>query len=467
MTGSGSVVLKNEHTLLLVDDEKAITKALHRLFRKEGYQILTADSGPEGLEKLKQCERSVSLIISDQRMPEMSGAQFLEKAKEIAPNAVRYLLTGYSDMEAVIQAVNSGEIHRYLTKPWNDDDLLLHVRQSLEHYELIYENRRLTALTIKQNRELAELNKSLEQKIQARTREVNEKNQALEATNRQLEKSFMDSIRLLVAMVETLNPKLGQQMRNVAHLSRQIGETMELAPDELDKIEMAGLIHDIGLLGFPEELWSKEVKQMTDEQRHIFNEHPVIASIILESVEKLAPVGEMVLFHHEYVNGLGFPNGLKGAQIPLGSRILLTASDYCRIVETWPRDMQKLMSMARRHFDPDVWKAFNVSDDPEAIIEDAAEKKILMKASQKYDMEVVSALIKTLRKSKKILPTYTLSLEELEAGMVLMEDLRLTDGRLLLTKGTKLKGSSIVSIRSIGERGLIAERLTVSKPEKE
>ena len=98
--------LKNEHTLLLVDDEKAIIKALHRLFRKEGYQILTADSGSEGLQKLKQCQIPVSLIISDQRMPQMSGAQFLEKAREIAPNAIRYLLTGYSDMEAVIQAVN-------------------------------------------------------------------------------------------------------------------------------------------------------------------------------------------------------------------------------------------------------------------------------------------------------------------------------------------------------------------------
>ena len=461
------MALHHEHTLLLVDDEKAITKALNRLFRKEGYQILTADSGAEGLEKLQQCDRPVSLIISDQRMPEMNGAQFLEKAKEIVPNAVRYLLTGYSDMEAVIQAVNNGEIHRYLTKPWNDDDLLLHVRQSLEHYELVYENRRLTALTIKQNRQLAELNKNLEKKIEARTQEVFEKNKALEATNRRLEKSFMDSIRLLVAMVETLNPRLGRQMRKVAQLARQIGETLGLDREELDKIEMAGLVHDIGLLGFPEELWSKDVKQMTDEQKQLFKEHPVIASIILESVDRLTQVGEVILFHHEYMNGQGFPNGLKGRQIPLGSRILLAASEHCRIVETWPRDMQKLVNMARRQFDPDVWKALNVSDDPEAIIEEAAEKKILMEANEKFDVEVVSALIKTLRKTRNIMPTYTLGLEALKAGMVLMEDLRLNDGRLLLTRGTKLKDTSILSIRSIGERGLIAERLSVSLPEEE
>ncbi|MEJ2038228.1 MAG: response regulator [Desulfosarcinaceae bacterium] len=461
------MALKIEHTLLLVDDEKSITKALHRLFRKEGYHTITAESGPEGLQKLEQSERPVSLIISDQRMPEMNGAQFLEKAKDIAPNALRFLLTGYSDMQAVMQAVNKGEIHRYLTKPWNDEDLLLHVRHSLEHFELVYENRRLTALTIKQNRELAEFNKSLEMKVEARTREVFEKNKALEESNRQLEKSFMNSIRLLVSMVETLNPRLGGLMRKVARMARQIGESLDLSGEDLDKIEMAGLIHDIGLLGFPDELWNKDIKHMSEEQLRMFNEHPVIGSIILESVDRLGPVAEMILFHHEHVNGQGFPNGLTRQQIPLGSRILLVASDYVRIVETWPRDLQKLMSMARRHFDPEVWKSFMVSDDPEAIIEEAAEKTILMEANQRYDMEVVSALIKSLRKAKKVLPTYSLSLTELKEGMMLMEDLRLTDGRLLLTKGTKLKGTSIASIKSIGERGLLTGHLNVSVPGEE
>ena len=100
------MALKNKHTLLLVDDERAITRALKRLFRKQGYGIMTAESGPEGLELLQETEEPVSMIISDQRMPEMNGAQFLEKAKTIFPNAIRYLLTGYSDMDAVIQAVN-------------------------------------------------------------------------------------------------------------------------------------------------------------------------------------------------------------------------------------------------------------------------------------------------------------------------------------------------------------------------
>lgn len=458
------VALKNEHTLLLVDDEKAITRALNRLFRKEGYRIMTAESGAEGLEKLEQCSDPVSMIISDQRMPEMNGAQFLEKAKVIFPDAIRYLLTGYSDMDAVIEAVNKGEIHRYLTKPWNDEDLVLQVKQSLEHFELTSENRRLTALTIEQNKKLSELNKGLEQKVEERTKEVIEKNKALQKINQMLEASFMDSIRLLVSLVEILNPLLGKQMRQVAQLSRLVAEAFDLQTSELDKIEMAGMIHDIGLLGFPEELLGKELHQMGDEQGRLYSDHPTIASIILENVEKLADVGEIVLYHHEYFNGKGFPNGLKGAQIPLGSRIILAASDYCRILATWPRDMRKLIAYTRRHFDAEMWKTFTISDDPEAIIEEAAEKKLLMDSNQKYDVEVVSALIKKVRESKKIDPTFVVELENVEAGMVLMEDLKLKDGRLLLTKGTRLKGTSVESIKSIGERGLIPKTFTVSVP---
>ncbi|MDY6952094.1 MAG: response regulator, partial [Thermodesulfobacteriota bacterium] len=153
--------LKYKHSLLFVDDEASITKALQRLFRKERYDIYTAASGQEGLERLKEVGKPFSLIISDQRMPEMSGAQFLEKARGIFPQAIRILLTGYSDMDAIVEALNKGGIHRYFTKPWNDDDLALQVRQSLEQYELVLENRRLLALTRTQNKELKGLNNRL------------------------------------------------------------------------------------------------------------------------------------------------------------------------------------------------------------------------------------------------------------------------------------------------------------------
>lgn len=106
-----------KHRLLFVDDEVSILKSLKRLFRKEKYEIFIADGGQKALDLIAEVGKPFSLIISDQRMPGMNGAEFLTKAKDIFPRARRILLTGYSDLDAIVSAVNDGEIHRYLAKP--------------------------------------------------------------------------------------------------------------------------------------------------------------------------------------------------------------------------------------------------------------------------------------------------------------------------------------------------------------
>ncbi|MBW1958398.1 MAG: response regulator [Deltaproteobacteria bacterium] len=455
------MALKYKHTLLFVDDEKSITKALHRLFRKDGYHIITASSGMEGLELLEKAERPVSLIISDQRMSGMNGAQFLEKAKKIFPDAVRFLLTGYSDMDAVVEAVNKGEIHRYLTKPWNDDDLLLQVRQSLKQLELVIENRRLLKLTNKQNKELDELNKSLGKKVELRTLEIRQKNV-------ELEKSFVDTIRLLSSLIGTLKPKLGKYMGYVAQLARELAEDFQIDKEELDQIEMAGMIHDIGLLGLPDDILTIDEDHMDTEQLKIFMQHPVIASTCLESVERLNRVGEIILYHHEHVDGTGFPAGLKRDNIPLGSRIIGAVADYCKIVCTWPKDPEKIKQRARQYFGSAIKDIDN--SEPEKMLEKIGQKIILLQANQKYDMDVVVNLVKKVKepaevkevKKQKGKGVVKVGFEDLKEGMVLVTDLRLKDGRLLLVKGTKLKNSSIKTVQIIGERKLLDGQIFVS-----
>ncbi len=122
-----------KHSILVVDDEIDNVEALERLFRPK-YRVLKATSGDQGLGLLKG--ESVSLIISDQRMPHMTGVEFLEKSVQSHPDAMRILLTGYTDIESVIAAINSGQIYRYLTKPWDPVDLLNTVDQAIERFEL-------------------------------------------------------------------------------------------------------------------------------------------------------------------------------------------------------------------------------------------------------------------------------------------------------------------------------------------
>jgi len=155
-----------ERTLLLVDDEANITTSIRRLMRGEGYQILVAESGQQGLELL--ATHHVGVIISDQRMPEMTGVEFLRRVKRLYPDTVRIVLSGYTDLKSITDAINEGAIYRFLTKPWEDDQLLNNVREAFQRYELKRENSQLAMQLKLANEELSVINRDLE--LYARTK---------------------------------------------------------------------------------------------------------------------------------------------------------------------------------------------------------------------------------------------------------------------------------------------------------
>lgn len=146
--------MKNK--ILLVDDENHVLSSLVRAFFDQPYQILTAVSGESGLEILAQ-NPGIKVIVSDERMPGMGGAEFLARVKESSPQIVRILLTGHASIESTMKAVNSGEIYRFFTKPWDDADLILALRLAVEKYDLEEENRRLLLTVKRQSQELREL----------------------------------------------------------------------------------------------------------------------------------------------------------------------------------------------------------------------------------------------------------------------------------------------------------------------
>ena len=174
-----------KHTILCVDDEENILHSLKRLLRKDGYRLLFANSGSEGLDVLKANE--VHLVISDQRMPEMSGTDFLACVKDQYPDILRIILTGYTDVDSITESINKGHIYKFYLKPWNDQNLKLEIRQALEQFDLIRANKKLDETVVKQNRQLQKINENLEDLVGARTREIALKNQALELSHAILE----------------------------------------------------------------------------------------------------------------------------------------------------------------------------------------------------------------------------------------------------------------------------------------
>ena len=156
--------------ILFVDDDANVIKSLVRLFSSNKYQLYTVNTGARGLELVEQNEFPV--VVADFRMPFMSGIQFLKKVKEKAPDTVRMLLTGYADVNIVISAVNEGHIYKFITKPWEPEELKLQIQLAIEHYYLLKEKQKLTETVLTQNQELERINRNLEQLVAERTQQL-------------------------------------------------------------------------------------------------------------------------------------------------------------------------------------------------------------------------------------------------------------------------------------------------------
>ncbi|MFZ6710294.1 EAL domain-containing protein [Undibacterium sp. TC9W] len=163
-------IARPDRTLLLVDDEPNILSSLKRLLRRDGYQILTAGSGSEGLEILKNI--AVDVIISDQRMPSMTGVEFLRNAKELYPNTIRMVLSGYTELQYITDAINEGAIYKFLTKPWDDELIRAHIAEAFQYKEMADENQSLNLQIKTKNQELIAANRRLSEIVRQKQRQI-------------------------------------------------------------------------------------------------------------------------------------------------------------------------------------------------------------------------------------------------------------------------------------------------------
>lgn len=167
----------SKHRILLVDDEANVLRALQRTLADEDYELETALSGQDGLKLLDK--EHFTVIVSDQRMPVMTGVEFLKRVKGLSPNTIRIILSGYVEVNSILDAINEGEVFRFVHKPWNDEELKTVIRQSIKHYELVEENRKLQEQIANKNQELEKWASELEERVAERTRELKLSNKVL------------------------------------------------------------------------------------------------------------------------------------------------------------------------------------------------------------------------------------------------------------------------------------------------
>jgi len=414
------------YKVLLVDDEENIIRSIARLLMEQDLdmEILSANSGLEGLETLK-AHPDVALILSDQRMPGMNGAQFLEQARELVPDAVRMVLTGYADMAATMDAINKGGTSRYLTKPWDDEVLCRTVLEGLEQYRLLQENRTLTALVEKQNLELTEWNGSLKGRVLEQTSTIRRQNEELRTRNQQINKAFRNIIVAFSRLIEQHSTRLQKHTANVTELSVRLANELKLAPEQIETIRTAALLHDVGTIGMAPELLAKPMTAMTSGELQLFLQHGVRGQIAMDEVEELREAGVLVRHHHELYGGEGAPDRLAGEGIPLGSRIIAFA-DFIDLELSEQRGEAAVAAVLER-----AKKELGQKLDPALfpLIEPHVRALYLSGAAPP------SALVE-----KELRP------KQLMEGMLVTRNLHSSSGLLILAKGTLLDSYRISTV---------------------
>lgn len=305
--------------VLLVDDEEDNLALLHRTLRQD-FEIFQTVSPLEGLKILD--ENPIDLIISDHKMEEMDGVEFLKRSYEKYPNCVRLLVTAYSDSSILIGAINEGKIYRYIRKPWDPAELLMTVKAASEYFLLKKENNRLIY-------DLKEL--------------------------------FYGTINAIMEALDAKDSFTLGRSRRVTFFSLKMAEHLQLPPYEVGKLELAGLLHDIGMIGVSEDVLNK-TEALTPEEFEIIKKHVNYGVKILEDIKQLKGVVEIIKYHHERFDGTGYPHCLKGDEIPLNARIIAVADAYDSMVsnrsyrEGLAHDeaMKRIDEQSGRQFDPQV-----------------------------------------------------------------------------------------------------------------
>jgi len=308
--------------IIFVDDKASVLEYLELLFKDEPYEILNFNSPSKALKHLEKSDPAV--IISDQCMPEMEGTTFLQKVKEMSPDTVRIIMTGYVDTEAAIAAINQGNVFHFISKPIDVQELKLTVKNAIEHYKLVAENKRLMEVTKEQNEKLRKLNEVLEKRVEERTTQLKQNEEKLKRTLSKLRKTLGATIQAMALIVETRDPYTAGHQQRVADLARAIATEMGLSEDQIDGIRMAGVIHDLGKIAEPAEILSKPGR-LTEIEFSLIKTHPQVGYDILKQIEFAWPVDMIVLQHHERINGSGYPKGLSGNKILIESRIMAVA----------------------------------------------------------------------------------------------------------------------------------------------
>lgn len=328
------------NSVLVVDDEEPIRNALRKFLKQQQFEVYTAGSADEALQQLRL--HKVSLMLSDIRMPGTSGVDLVPQALEIEPELAILMLTAVNDATSAALCMQRGAMD-YLTKPIELADLGRAVHRALKRREMLLESR--------------QLNQWLKEEVTTRTAE-------LQRERHRLERVSTATLEALVNALEAKDPYLRGHSARVADFSANVAAEMGLSEEDVDRVRMAGRLHDLGKIGTREAVVNKEGPLTAEEFEHV-KQHVVIGAQILAPLTHLGDVVAMVRSHHERWDGTGYPDGLRGEETPLGARVIAAAEVYDALTTSRPyqekmspeQAVERMGDLSGTVLDPKVFEA--------------------------------------------------------------------------------------------------------------
>lgn len=327
-----------KHTILAVDDEQNNLSFLYRTLRSD-YNILLASSGEEALNFVEQYGEEISLIVSDQKMPLMEGTELFKQVSDKHPDIIKILLTGHSNIDIIVDAINECNLFQYVLKPFEPEQLSLVVDSGIKKFELSSSKAQILM-------DLSEL--------------------------------FYKTIKSIAYALDAKDKYTHGHSMRVTLYSLALAKALDLNEELLEEIETTGLLHDIGKIAIPEKILLKPGK-LTDEEFEIIKKHPELGENLVGGISKLKMISNWLKYHHERYDGRGYPEGLAGEQIPISSRIIAIADTYDAMTSnrsyrpalSHEEAISEIQRCSGSQFDPNLAELFiSISEEIDAIKSD-------------------------------------------------------------------------------------------------
>ncbi len=383
--------------ILLADDSQTVRHLMAIRIRELGHEVFVAKDGADAWEKISTTP--IDIVITDWIMPKMDGLELCRRIRGARfKNYIYIIFTSIrNSRQDLIEALEAGA-DDFLPKPVDHDEL---------------------RVRIKIGDRIVSLQKDISSKYE------------------QIRKNYYQTIHMFTNFIEVFNKDLAGHSRRVAELSlKMAGYTGKIFKDELQILETAALLHDIGMIGLPNEILTKKRTEMTGEERKQYLSHPVRGELILKEIEFLQPVAKLVRMHHEQYNGHGFPDGLSSEEIPLPAKIISAASIYDNLVHRGKVPFKEIPASLER------MNGYQI--DPVMV-------DILLKINLENMQQ---------EKRKTFL---NISVNDLKEGDILSEDLYMLRGALILPANTRLTKYDIEKLSSYEKSGCINKNIKICK----